>query len=104
MVPMTMPVTVPTVVPVMMPTDLRGLHRAVLDRRGGAGAAQRHRLSLLSGSGQNEQCAHGRKPQNFRHLHGYFSNRPWMSRLRRENRIDQPSRATQVARLKSRRE
>ena len=92
------------VMPMTVPADLRGLDRAILGRHGGAGAAQRHRLSLLSGSGQNEQCADGRKPQNFRHLHGYFSNRPWMSRLRRENRIDQPSRATQVARLKSRRE
>jgi hypothetical protein len=67
-----MPMTVPAGVPMMMvPTNLRGLRSAILDRRHGAGAAQRHCLSLLSGSGQNEQCADGRKPQNFRHLHGY---------------------------------
>jgi hypothetical protein len=80
-----MPVTVPVVMPVMVPTSLRGLHRAILDRRCGTGAAQRHRLSLLSGSGQNEQCADGRKPQNFRHLHEYSPIVSGMSRLRWKN-------------------
>ena len=73
------------VMPVAVPADLRGLDRAILGRHGGAGAAQRHRLSLLSGSGQNEQCADGRKPQNFRHLHEYSPIVSGMSRLRWKN-------------------
>jgi hypothetical protein len=63
--------TVPAAVPVVvvMPTHLQSLLRTILNRCGGTGAAQRHGLSPLGGSSQNEQCANGGKPQNFRHLH-----------------------------------
>ena len=69
MVPVMVPMmpTVP-VVPVV-PTHLGGLLRTVLDRRGGAGIAQRQRLGALGWSGQDEQCADGGKPENFRQLH-----------------------------------
>src|SRR5258705_9615019 len=45
------------------------LLRTVLDRRGGAGVAQRQRPGSLSRSGQHEQYADGGKPQNLHHVH-----------------------------------
>jgi hypothetical protein len=54
MVPTVMPVMVPTVMPVMTPAHLgRHLLRAVLDRGGGTGIAQRYR-----------QCAPGWRDQH----------------------------------------
>ena len=50
-----------------VPTCFRGrLLRTVLDRYGGAGIAQRHRLRALGRRGQQQHCADGSKAQNFR--------------------------------------
>jgi hypothetical protein len=58
-----------------VPARFRGrLLRTVLDRRGGAGIAQRHRLGALDWRGQHEQCADGGKAQNSRNVHAYS---PW---------------------------
>src|ERR1700687_4045459 len=63
--------------PAMMPAVAvpahfgRDLLRTFLNRRGGAGGAQRQRLGPLSRGGQDEQCADGRKPQNLHHVHMY---------------------------------
>jgi hypothetical protein len=58
-----------------VPACFRGrLLRTVLDRRGGARTAQRHRLGALDWRGQHEQCADGGKAQNSRNVHAYS---PW---------------------------
>jgi hypothetical protein len=55
-----------------VPAHFRGrLLRTVLDRRDGAGIAQRHRLGALDWRGQHEQCADGGKAQNSRNVHAY---------------------------------
>jgi hypothetical protein len=69
--PMAMPMAV------TMPTYLGDSRvRAILDRCGCAGIAERQCLGALARSGQNEQCANGCKPQNFHHLHIFYS--PWI--------------------------
>ena len=68
-VPVMVP-AMPTMVTVPPPPYFRGRRLGILlDRRGGAGVAERQRLGALGRSGQDEQCANGGKPQNFRHLH-----------------------------------
>jgi hypothetical protein len=65
-----MPTMPAVVVAVPPPSHLGGCRLGILlDRRGGAGIAERQRLGALGRSGQEEQCANGGKPQNFRHLH-----------------------------------
>jgi hypothetical protein len=62
--------TMPAMMVVPPPSHLGGCRFGILlDRRGGAGIAERQRLGALGRSGQDEQCANGGKPQNFRHLH-----------------------------------
>jgi hypothetical protein len=64
-----------------VPASFRGrLLRTVLDRRGGAGIAQRHRLGALDRSGQHEQCADCGKAQNSRNVHAYSPWGHWLSR------------------------
>ena len=56
------------------PAHLGGcLLRIVLDRGGGAGTDQRHRLRTLRWSSQDEQRADGGKAQKSRDIHAYFS-------------------------------
>ena len=59
--------------PAMMAMPVSRLRRLRLDillnGRGGAGIAERQRVSALARSGYNEHGANGGKPQNFRHLH-----------------------------------
>jgi len=62
--------TMPALMAVPPPSHLGGCRLGILlDRRGGAGIAERQRLGALGRSGQDEQCANGGKPQNFHHLH-----------------------------------
>ena len=52
------------------PMHFRRLRPCVLlDRRRGAGTAERQRAGALDRRGENEQRANGRKSQNFRYLH-----------------------------------
>jgi hypothetical protein len=60
----------PTVMAVMPPVDFRRRQSGVsLNRRGGAGVAERHRTGALGGSCEREQGADGGESQNFRKLH-----------------------------------
>ena len=63
-----MPAAVPT--PMTPPPDFGGIRLDILLHcRGSAGIAERQRLRAFGRGGENEQCAYGRKPQHFRHLH-----------------------------------
>jgi hypothetical protein len=81
------PVTVVMVVPAMPmmmamvavvpPVHFRCRQPGVLlNRRGGAGIAERQRIRALCRGREREQCANGRKPQNFRYLHMWS---PWVA-------------------------
>jgi len=81
------PVTVVMVVPAMPtmmamvavvpPVHFRCRQPGVLlNRRGGAGIAERQRIRALCRGCEREQCANGRKPQNFRYLHMWS---PWVA-------------------------
>ena len=82
--PVTMVPAMPmmVMVPAMPPSHFRGRRPGILlNRRGGAGVADRQRLRTLGRSGEDEQCADRSKPQNFRHVHvflhwviGYHAN------------------------------
>jgi hypothetical protein len=69
MVPMVMMMTMPTMV--AMPPSHRGRRRLdiLLHGRSSTGIAERQRVRPLRRRGENEHCADGGKPQNFRHLH-----------------------------------
>jgi hypothetical protein len=84
--------------PTTMPAHLRDrrLFHAILNRCGHTGIAERQRLGALARSGQNEQGANGCKPENFRHLHIFFSMGPRMSRLRRDESIVSPRRRSET--------
>jgi hypothetical protein len=43
----------------------------LLNRRGGAGIAERHRIGALGRACEREHRANGREPQYFRELHEY---------------------------------
>ena len=66
---------VPTMVVVVMMAVMSPVHfrcrrsGVFLNCRGGAGIAERQRIRALGRGGEREQCANGRKPQNFRNLH-----------------------------------
>jgi hypothetical protein len=66
-------VMVPAVPPMMVtmpPMHFRGRQPGVfLNRRGGAGIAERQRIGALGRRCEREQCANGGEPQNFRELH-----------------------------------
>jgi hypothetical protein len=68
-------VMVPAMPPMMMmmtvpPMHFRGRQPGiVLNRRGGAGIAERQRVGALGWSCEREQRANGGEPQNFRELH-----------------------------------
>jgi hypothetical protein len=83
-----------------VPASFRGrLLRIVLDRRGGAGIAQRHRLGALDRSGQHEQCADCGKAQNSRNVHAYSPWGHWLSRQHRAaDRVGRFA-ATQIEKL-----
>ena len=84
MVVMTMVPAMPPVVVVMMPPmHLRCRQPGIfLNRRGGAGIAERQRIGALGWSGEREQRANGGEPHNFRERHECS---PWVGcpRLRR---------------------
>ena len=84
MVVMTMVPAMPPVVVVMMPPmHLRCRQPGIfLNRRGGAGIAERQRIGALGWSCERKHRANGREPQNFRELHECS---PWVGcpRLRR---------------------
>jgi hypothetical protein len=70
--PVTMVPAMPMMVmaPAMPPSHFRGRRPGILlNRRRGAGVADRQRLRTLGRSGEDEQCADRSKAQNFRHLH-----------------------------------
>jgi hypothetical protein len=73
MVPMVVMMTMPTMVAmvVTMPPSHRGRLRLdiLLHGRSSTGIAERQRVRPLGRRGENEHCADGGKPQNFRHLH-----------------------------------
>jgi hypothetical protein len=71
MVVMTMVPAMPPVVVVMMPPmHLRCRQPGIfLNRRGGAGIAERQRIGALGWSCERKHRANGREPQNFRELH-----------------------------------
>ena len=99
MVVMTMVPAMPPVVVVMMPPmHLRCRQPGIfLNRRGGAGIAERQRIRALCRGREREQCANGRKPQNFRYLHVWS---PWVTGITpASNRSIQESRiaATQFS-------
>jgi hypothetical protein len=72
-------VTMPAVPPVMMvvvmtvpPMHLRGRRPGIfLNRRGGAGIAERQCVGALGRSREREHCADGSEPQYLRELHEY---------------------------------
>jgi len=67
MMVMVMVPAMPVVMAVVSPVHFRGREPGVLlNRSGGAGIAERQRIRRR---GENEQCANGGKPQNFRYLH-----------------------------------
>src|ERR1022692_3365734 len=83
-----------------VPAYFRGrLLRTVLDRRRGAGTAQRHRLGALDWCGQHEQCADGSKAQNSRNVHAYPPWGHWLSRHRRGSDAIGRLAATQIVKL-----
>ena len=60
----------PTVMAMMPPMHFRCRQPGVLlDRRGGAGIAERQRIGALGRSYEREQRANGGEPENFRELH-----------------------------------
>ena len=71
---------VPAVPPMMMVT-MPPMHfrrrqpGVVLNRRRGAGIAERQRIGALGRGYEREQRANGGEPQNFRELHEYS---PWV--------------------------
>jgi hypothetical protein len=73
MVPMVVVMTMPAMVAmvVTMPPSHRGRLRLdiLLHGRSSTGTAERQRVRPLGRRGENEHCADGGKPQNFRHLH-----------------------------------
>ena len=67
---------VPAMPPVMVvmvtmpPMYFRGRQPGIfLNRRGGAGIAERQRIGALGRRSEREHCANGGEPQNFRELH-----------------------------------
>jgi hypothetical protein len=71
---MVVAVMVPAVPPMMMmtvpPMHFRGREPGIfLNRRGGAGIAERQRVGALGWSCEREQRANGGEPQNFSELH-----------------------------------
>jgi hypothetical protein len=59
-----------TVIAVVSPVHFRcRLFGILLDRRGGAGIAERERIGALGRGGKREQGANGRQAQNFHDLH-----------------------------------
>jgi hypothetical protein len=64
---------VPAVPPMMVTMPPMHLRRrqpgVVLNRRGGAGIAERQRIGALGRGCEREQRANGGEPQNFRQLH-----------------------------------
>lgn len=55
---------------VMPPVHFRRRQPGVLlNRRGGAGIAERYGIGALCRSSEREQCANGCKPENFPYLH-----------------------------------
>ena len=69
-VAMMMVPAVPTVMAVVPPMHFRGRQPGVfLNRRGGAGIAERQRIGALGWSCEREQRANGGEPHNFRELH-----------------------------------
>ena len=74
---------VPTVMAVMPPMHFRCRRSGIfLNRRGGAGIAERQRIGALGWSRERQQRANGGEPHNFRELHECS---PWVGcpRLRR---------------------
>ena len=73
----------PTVMAVMPPMHFRCRQPGIfLNRRGGAGIAERQRIGALGWSCERQQPANGGESQNFRELHECS---PWVGcpRLRR---------------------
>ena len=74
-------VMVPAVPPIMMmmtvpPMHFRGRRSGIfLNRRRGAGIAERQRIGALGWRCQRKHCADGGEAQNFRELHEYS---PWV--------------------------
>jgi hypothetical protein len=69
-VAMMMVPAVPPMMVMMPPMHFRGRQPGVLlNRRGGGGIAERHRIGALGRCCKREQCANGGQPQNFRELH-----------------------------------
>ena len=82
-VAMMMVPAMPTVMAVVPPMHFRGRQPGIfLNRRGGAGIAERQRIGALGWSCEREQRANGGEPHNFRELHECS---PWVGcpRLRR---------------------
>jgi hypothetical protein len=70
MVPAMPPMMMVVVVAVMSPVYFRRRQPGVLlNRRGGAGIAERQCIGALGGSSKSQQRAHRRKPQNLHNLH-----------------------------------
>jgi hypothetical protein len=60
----------PTVMAVVPPMYFRCRQPGIfLNRRGGAGIAERQRIGALGRCCEREHCANGGEPQNFRELH-----------------------------------
>jgi hypothetical protein len=60
----------PTVMAVVPPMHFRRRQPGIfLNRRGGAGVAERQRIGALGWSREREKRANGGEPQNFRELH-----------------------------------
>jgi hypothetical protein len=69
-VAMMMVPAMPMVMAVVPPMHFRGRQPGVLlNRRGGAGIAERQRIGALGWSGERQQRANGGEPKNFRELH-----------------------------------
>ncbi|ANW05049.1 hypothetical protein [Bradyrhizobium icense] len=65
-----MPPMMMVVVAVMSPMHFRRRQPGiVLNRRGGAGIAERQRIGTLGRSGKRQQGANGGKPKNLHYLH-----------------------------------
>jgi hypothetical protein len=80
---MAMMPAVPPMMVTMPPMHFRGRQPGVvLNRRGGAGIAERQRIGALGWSCERQQCANGGEPKNFRERHECS---PWVGcpRLRR---------------------
>jgi hypothetical protein len=69
-VAMMMVPAMPAVMAMMPPMHFRCRQPGVfLNRRGGAGIAERQRIGALSRRSEREQRANGGEPENFRELH-----------------------------------